>query len=105
LQKESGLPNAQVRNFDDDCFDGLLIYLLDLLKGARDRSTALVVGTTADESSKDRDQVRVLCLGLGSPSTSKNARIQLAFLLEACKNLNIVCISVFLLPVSPNAML
>ncbi|PPR03956.1 hypothetical protein CVT26_001161 [Gymnopilus dilepis] len=32
----------------------------------------------------------VLCLGLGSPSLSQNARTQLAFLTEACKLLNVV---------------
>ncbi|KAG6841672.1 hypothetical protein C0991_008310 [Blastosporella zonata] len=32
-----------------------------------------------------------LCLGLGSPSTSPTARVQLAFLLAMCQYLNIVC--------------
>ncbi|RDB24040.1 SRR1-like protein [Hypsizygus marmoreus] len=31
----------------------------------------------------------VLCLGLGSPTSSLNARVQLAFLLEICDHLNI----------------
>lgn len=34
---------------------------------------------------------KVLCLGLGSPSSSQIARIQLAFLTEACKRLEVVC--------------
>ncbi|KAF5387126.1 hypothetical protein D9615_001843 [Tricholomella constricta] len=33
--------------------------------------------------------LEVLCLGLGSPSTSPNARVQLAFLLAICDSLNI----------------
>lgn len=33
----------------------------------------------------------VICLGLGSPSSSHNARVQLAFLLEICDHLLIVC--------------
>lgn len=33
----------------------------------------------------------VICLGLGSPSSSQNARVQLAFLLEICDHLLIVC--------------
>jgi len=33
---------------------------------------------------------KILCLGLGSPSASQNARVQLAFLTETCKQLNIV---------------
>ncbi|KAI0340597.1 SRR1-domain-containing protein [Trametopsis cervina] len=32
-------------------------------------------------------QVKVLCLGLGSPSASRDARAQLAFLLEVCDDL------------------
>lgn len=32
----------------------------------------------------------VLCLGLGSPTGSRDARIQLAFLLAACHELDIV---------------
>ncbi|KAF6764769.1 hypothetical protein DFP72DRAFT_869208 [Ephemerocybe angulata] len=35
------------------------------------------------------DAPLVLCLGLGSPSNSPNANVQLAFLLEACKDLDI----------------
>ncbi|KAG6845173.1 hypothetical protein H0H87_012730 [Tephrocybe sp. NHM501043] len=31
----------------------------------------------------------ILCLGLGSPSASPNARVQLAFLLAICEHLNI----------------
>jgi SRR1 len=35
--------------------------------------------------------LKVLCLGLGSPSSSQIARIQLAFLAETCKRLEVVC--------------
>ena len=34
----------------------------------------------------------VLCLGLGSPSSSRIARAQLAFLMETCRLLKVVCI-------------
>ena len=34
---------------------------------------------------------RVLCLGLGSPASSRAARAQLAWLLEASDRLNLVC--------------
>ncbi len=37
------------------------------------------------------DFTGVICLGLGSPSSSHNARVQLAFLLEICDHLLIVC--------------
>jgi len=37
------------------------------------------------------DSPRVLCLGLGSPSTSTNARVQLGFLLNICDHLKVVC--------------
>ena len=45
-----------------------------------------------DDSLKDLDIAftGVICLGLGSPSSSQNARIQLAFLLEICDHLLIV---------------
>lgn len=33
----------------------------------------------------------VLCLGLGSPTASRDARAQLAFLLAACDALALVC--------------
>ena len=33
----------------------------------------------------------VLCLGLGSPSSSRIARAQLAFLTEICELLKVVC--------------
>ena len=33
----------------------------------------------------------VLCLGLGSPSSSRIARVQLAFLTETCQLLKVVC--------------
>ncbi|KAJ7098080.1 SRR1-domain-containing protein [Mycena belliarum] len=33
--------------------------------------------------------VQVLCLGLGSPSSSPNSRFQLGFLLEICKSMHI----------------
>ena len=33
---------------------------------------------------------KVLCLGLGSPSASRDARAQLAFLLTLCEDLRIV---------------
>jgi hypothetical protein len=33
----------------------------------------------------------VLCLGLGSPSSSRIARAQLAFLTETCQLLKVVC--------------
>lgn len=36
--------------------------------------------------------LKVLCLGLGSPSSSQIARIQLAFLAETCKRLEVVCL-------------
>lgn len=36
---------------------------------------------------------RVLCFGLGSPSSSRDARAQLAFLLAACDDLTLVCTS------------
>ncbi|KAH9951398.1 hypothetical protein B0H21DRAFT_280471 [Amylocystis lapponica] len=36
----------------------------------------------------------ILCLGLGSPSGSPDARAQLVFLLAVCDDLSIVCISV-----------
>ena len=36
---------------------------------------------------------KVLCLGLGSPTASREARAQLAFLLEVCDDLIIVCTS------------
>jgi len=32
---------------------------------------------------------QVLCLGLGSPATSQNARAQLAFLIETCQRFNV----------------
>jgi hypothetical protein len=35
----------------------------------------------------------VLCLGLGSPASSRDARVQLGFLLELCEHLDIVCAS------------
>lgn len=44
----------------------------------------------SSESSLD-----ALCLGLGSPSSSRDARSQLAFLLGTCDKLNIVCIQLF----------
>jgi len=34
---------------------------------------------------------KVLCLGLGSPSSSQIARVQLAFLTEVCERLKLVC--------------
>lgn len=34
---------------------------------------------------------RIICLGLGSPSSSRDARAQLAFLLELCDSIFIVC--------------
>ena len=36
-------------------------------------------------------QLAVLCLGLGSPCGSRDARAQLAWLLDACDRLSIVC--------------
>lgn len=33
----------------------------------------------------------ILCLGLGSPTSSRDARAQLAFLVQLCDTLNIVC--------------
>lgn len=50
------------------------------LPPSRSPSTSLKANLEAD----------VLCLGLGSPSASQNANIQLAFLLELCSTLNIV---------------
>ncbi|KIM49464.1 hypothetical protein M413DRAFT_108941 [Hebeloma cylindrosporum] len=38
---------------------------------------------------------KVLCLGLGSPSSSQIARVQLAFLAETCKRLNVAHDMVF----------
>lgn len=35
--------------------------------------------------------LNVLCLGLGSPASSRDARAQLAFLLAVCDDLRIVC--------------
>ena len=37
----------------------------------------------------------ILCLGLGSPSSSHIARVQLAFLTEACQQLKVVCVYSF----------
>lgn len=37
------------------------------------------------------DKPVVLCLGLGSPSSSRIARVQLAFLTETCQLLKVVC--------------
>ncbi|KAF9566245.1 SRR1-domain-containing protein, partial [Agrocybe pediades] len=37
----------------------------------------------------DAGSAKILCLGLGSPSASQNARVQLAFLTETCKRLNV----------------
>lgn len=34
----------------------------------------------------------ILCLGLGSPGSSRDARVQLAFLLSVCHELDIVCL-------------
>jgi SRR1 len=34
---------------------------------------------------------RALCLGLGSPTSSRDARVQLAFLVQLCDALDLVC--------------
>lgn len=39
-----------------------------------------------------RSSPKALCLGLGSPSASRDARAQLAFLLQVCDDLALVCI-------------
>jgi len=70
-------------------------YPPELLKDAWGRFSASVTSVASEGSSI---RVRVLCLGLGSPSTSKDARIQLAFLVEICKCLGIVCINLFRSP-------
>lgn len=58
-----------------------------------------VLVTTSDFVEILRDAMRdlsitspeVLCLGLGSPSCSRDARAQLAFLLSTCDSCDIVC--------------
>lgn len=47
-----------------------------------------IIKTSWDEFSAETPAV--LCLGLGSPSSSPVARIQLAFLTETCQQLNVV---------------
>lgn len=41
--------------------------------------------------SHSTNPLRILCLGLGSPSSARDARSQLAFLLELCDDIRIVC--------------
>ena len=69
------------QNVNKDCRSLTVNRLLDLLKSSWDCfSTETPV---------------ILCLGLGSPSSSHIARVQLAFLTEACQQLKVVCVYSF----------
>ncbi|KAF9533500.1 hypothetical protein CPB83DRAFT_845366 [Crepidotus variabilis] len=61
-----------------------------ILSDAWKEFCATTTPTEQEPSTKCKsDVVGLLCLGLGSPSASLNARVQLAFLTEACKILDI----------------
>jgi len=69
----------------------LLTYrfaFVELLKDSWDVFTAFSSVSSTDEV---HPETHVLCLGLGSPIASQNARVQLAFLAETCTLLNVVC--------------
>jgi len=69
----------------------LLTYrfaFVELLKDSWDVFTAFSSASSTDEI---HPETHVLCLGLGSPIASQNARVQLAFLAETCTLLNVVC--------------
>ena len=56
-------------------------------------NVSLITHTEIIRESMDAASFRctsVLCLGLGSPSSSRDARAQLAFLLTLCEDLRIV---------------
>lgn len=55
------------------------------------RLSGLVRESISSLFSHPTNPPRILCLGLGSPSSARDARSQLAFLLELCDAISIVC--------------
>lgn len=81
--RETGLQSAAVRSQPSQKKNTLCkLAFLELL---RDSFTELKFPTDDAEP-----QIEVLCLGLGSPTSSRDSRAQLAFLIHICKTFSIV---------------
>ena len=71
----------------------LICNVLQCIPADTLRDSLRLVSSTDSPLRPALSPLKFLCLGLGSPAESREARAQLAFLLAACDDLSIVCIS------------